>query len=55
MNDFLLPPDVKGLIVVLQASTEYDFYQKKNNTDFVDHKNLFVGKNGEPVKLLLQV
>ena len=40
---------------VLQASTEHDFYQKKNNTDFVDHKNLFVGKNGEPVKLLLQV
>ena len=55
MNDFLLPPVVKGLIVVLQASTEHDFYQKKNNTDFVDHKNLFVGKNGEPVKLLLQV
>ena len=35
MNDFLLPPGIKELIVVLQASTDYDFYKHKNNIDFV--------------------
>ena len=38
LNNLLLPPGVKWLIVILKALT--CFYQNKNNTDFVQHKKV---------------
>lgn len=38
-NDLLLQKDINILMVVLQAPTDYSFYQNENNIDFVYNQN----------------